>query len=365
MKQWQTWLVFAASGCALAACAAEAGGGGGASGVGATGATGATGGGAAVGGTAGTAGTGGASGVGGAGAVGGGAGVGGTAGFGGVGAIGGDGGVGGIITNCNQDVDVVFSLDVSGSMIPPLTTLQAEVDMVDAALQGKNLPSAPHYGLVIFVDDALAMNGGAPYSDIAAFKAAVTNEINTTNVNPARQAGPGGAANFDWPENSLDALYVAATQFQWRPADTTLRMVIHLTDASFRDLTNVSSAAGDPMMLETGAGTITSVHSYDETIAVLRDNRIWVNTFAAKTGGPPGFPLSPPSHGAFRGVNVNVGIGFFEPYDGRNSIAVSTGGLAWDIDEVFDGVISLATPINDAIENRQCVEYPPPPPPPD
>src|SRR5262245_22813363 len=65
--------------------------------------------------------------------------------------------------NCNQDVDVVFTLDVSGSMVPPLTRLVEEVGMVDAALLAKNLPSPPHYGLVIFVDDVVMMNGGQPF----------------------------------------------------------------------------------------------------------------------------------------------------------------------------------------------------------
>lgn len=267
--------------------------------------------------------------------------------------------------NCNQDVDIVFVLDVSGSMIPPLTKLVAEVDRVDAALLAKNLPGPPHYGLVIFVDDVVVQNGGAPYADVAALRAAVMNEITTTNLAPTRQAAPGGLLNLDWPENSLDALYAAATQFQWRDAATTLRTIIHLTDASFRDLTKVSSAAGDPMNLEQGNGTLTSTHSYDETIDALRAASIWVNTFAAKTGGPPGPTPSPPSHGAFRGVDVDVSYGFFQPYDGKNTLADSTGGLAWDIDEVFDGLISLATPINQAVEDRQCVTYPPPPPPPD
>lgn len=40
-------------------------------------------------------------------------------------------------------------------------------------------------------------------------------------------------------------------------------------------------------------------------------------------------------------------------------IANSTGGLSWNIDDVFDGAISPATPINDAIADAQCMEYPP------
>jgi hypothetical protein len=281
--------------------------------------------------------------------------------------------------NCNQDVDVVFVLDVSGSMIPPLTRLEAEVAKVDAALQTKNLPSPPHYGLVIFVDDAVMMNGGAPYPDIAALRAAVAAEINTTNLTAPRQASASiTEANFSWPENSLDALHAAATMFQWRPVATTLRTIIHVTDASFWDLDAVSSAAGDPMLLEVAgpggcsntlvafASTCTltgSTHSYDETVSALRDNSIWVNTFAARTGGPPGVTAAPASHGAFRGVDVNVGIGFHEPYAGKPSLADSTGGLAWDIDAVYDGVISLATPITEAIAEAQCMEYPPLPPP--
>jgi len=264
--------------------------------------------------------------------------------------------------NCNQDVDVVFVLDVSGSMIPPLTFVQDEVAAVDAALQTKNLPTPPQYGLVIFVDDVLVHNSGQPYADVAAFTAAVSTEIMTTNINAPRQA-VGGFDNLNWPENSLDALYAAANDYAWRPVDTTLRTLIHVTDASFWDQDLVSSTAGDPMGLEAPgtctAGTPCSVHSYDETIEALRAQSIWVNTFAAKTGGPPGATVSPPSHGAFRGSDVNVGIGFFEPYIGKPSIAASTGGNAFDIDEVFDGIISLATPINDSIANAQCMEYPP------
>jgi hypothetical protein len=40
------------------------------------------------------------------------------------------------------------------------------------------------------------------------------------------------------------------------------------------------------------------------------------------------------------------------------SIADATGGLAWDIDDVFDMKISLATPINESIEAHQCAVYP-------
>ena len=257
--------------------------------------------------------------------------------------------------SCNQDVDVVFVLDVSGSMIPPLTTLEREVSMIDASLKGKNLPSPARYGLVVFVDGFIVMNGGMPYSDVNAIKAELLNQVNLTNQMPPRQLN-GAADNLTWPENSLDALYAAATQFQWRPVGKTLRTVILITDASFWDGTAPSS--GHDFEQNPLFPAHVSMNSYDQTIAKLREQQIWVNTFAAKTGGPPDGMVSPPSHGEWRGTSVNVGIGFFEPYKGKPSIADSTGGFAWDIDEVFEGKVSLATPINQAIEARQCEVYP-------
>jgi hypothetical protein len=68
--------------------------------------------------------------------------------------------------------------------------------------------------------------------------------------------------------------------------------------------------------------------------------------------------MSPPSHGEWRGTAVNVGVGYFEPYGGKPSLAEATGGVAWDIDEVFDMKISLATPINESIAAHQCAVYP-------
>lgn len=257
---------------------------------------------------------------------------------------------------CNQDVDIVFVLDVSGSMIPPLTTLEREVSLVDAALQTKNLPHPPQYGLVIFVDSAEVLNGGMPYMDIEAVKAELRTQIDLTQQTPPRQLN-GDADNLSWPENSLDALYAAAAEYQWRPPGKTLRTIILITDASFWDLMAPSSGADS----EQNNGLFPnhcSMHSYDETIAELRMQMIWVNTFAAHTGGPPDGMTSPPSHGDWRGTSVDVGVGYFEPYNGKPSIADSTGGLAWDIDDVYDMKISLATPINQSIEAHQCAVYP-------
>lgn len=259
--------------------------------------------------------------------------------------------------SCNQDVDIVFVLDVSGSMIPPLTTLEREVSLVDEALKTKNLPSPAHFGLVLFVDDILVMNTGMAYADVEAVKTELRAQIQLTNQTPPRQLVVADANNLTWPENGLDGLFEAATKFQWRPAEKTLRTIIMITDASFWDLTAASSGHDS----EVNNGIFPdhkSMHDYDSTIAALREQKIWVNTFAAKTGGPPDGMMSPPSHGEWRGTTVNVGVGYFEPYKGKPSIAEQTGGFALDIDEVFDGKISLATPINEAVETQRCEMYP-------
>lgn len=257
---------------------------------------------------------------------------------------------------CNQDVDIVFVLDVSGSMTPPLTRLQSEVTLVDQALQTKNLPHPPHYGLVIFVDTAQTMNGGMAFADVAALQAALQIEIDKTSNDNPRQLN-GDSDNLSWTEDALDGLYAAATEYQWREPMKTLRTIILITDASFWDGKNPSSNADSEKTNDFFPNHV-SKHSYDETIAALRMNQIWVNTFAAKTGGPPDGMMAPASHGQFRGISVNVGIGYFEPYNGKPSIADSTGGLAWDIDDVYDMKISLATPINESIAAHQCAVYP-------
>jgi hypothetical protein len=259
---------------------------------------------------------------------------------------------------CNQDVDIVFVLDVSGSMIPPLSTLEREVGLVDQALQTKNLPNPPHYGLVIFVDSAQTLNGGMPYADVEAVKTELRTQIGATQNDPSRQLGGAPSDNLTWPENALDGLWAAATEYKWREPGKTLRTIILITDASFWDLTEASSGHMTEVNTSGFFPTHVSKHGYDETIAQVRMQQIWVNTFAAKTGGPPDGMMSPPSHGEFRGTTVNVGIGYFEPYNGKPSLAESTGGAAWDVDDVFDMKISLATPINESIEARQCAVYP-------
>ena len=257
---------------------------------------------------------------------------------------------------CNQDVDIVFVLDVSGSMTPALGKLKSEVTLVDQALQTKNLPHPPHYGLVIFVDQAQTMNMGMAYPDIASLQAALQIEIDKTNMDNPREL-VGDSNNLSWTEDGLDGLYAAATEFQWRDPMKTLRTIIMITDASFWDGKEPSSGADSEKTNDTFPDHV-SKHSYAETIAALRMQKIWTNTFSAMTGGPPDGKMAPASHGQWRGISVDVGIGYFTPYNNMGTIAGSTGGMAWDLDDVYDMKISLATPINMSIEAHSCAVYP-------
>ena len=230
---------------------------------------------------------------------------------------------------CDQDVDIVFVMDVSTTMGPFLDQLAAEIIVVDEALDAMDLPSEPHYGLVVFVDDAALLNGGAPYADAAALQADFIMWSNFTATN--QQVG-GGNSNYTWTENSIDALYLAATDFQWRPEQTTTRIVIHTTDDTFWN----GPTTADGVMIQ---------HSYAETVMALQQREIRDFTFAAQIGGSC--------------ECEDVTPGWSSPYMGQPPIPEATGGLVYDIDLVLVGQVSLADALTEAVETTMCEPYPP------
>ena len=232
-------------------------------------------------------------------------------------------------TSCEQDVDIVFVMDVSTSMMGFLNTLASEIDAVDAAIAGLQLPSAAHYGLVVFVDDTAILNTGAPYPDVASLRADFEMWANFTASN--QQVG-GGNLNTTWPENSLDALYAAATGFQWRPAEDTLRIVIHTTDDTFWDGPATQNG-------------VTIQHGYEEVVMALQERQIRTYTFAAQIGGMCSCE--------------DVTPGWSSPYAGQTPIPEATGGQVFDIDLVLVGQVSLSDAIPAAVEDTLCDPYPP------
>lgn len=182
-----------------------------------------------------------------------------------------DGGIGpDTSSSCDQDIDIVFVMDVSTTMGPFLSTLADEILVVDQAIAALELPSPPQYGLVVFVDDAAILNTGMAYADVESLRADFMMWSAFTSSN--NQVG-GGNQNSTWPENSLDAIHLAAAGFQWRPeGDDTLRMIIHTTDDTFWD---------GP----TNQNGVAILHGYEEVVAALQDREIRMFTFAAQIGG--------------------------------------------------------------------------------
>ena len=232
-------------------------------------------------------------------------------------------------TTCDQDVDIVFVMDVSTTMGPFLDQLAAEIIMVDEALDAMQLPSEPHYGLVVFVDDAALLNAGAPYDSVATLQQDFMEWSDFTSSN-SQVSGVG--FNNTWPENSLDAIYLAAAGFQWRPATSTLRLVIHTTDDTFWD----GPTTGNGVQIQRG---------YEETVMALQDREIRDFSFAAQIGG--------------QCECEDVTPGWSTPYMGMLPIPEATGGLVYDIDLVLTGQVSLADALTEAVETTMCEPYPP------
>lgn len=267
----------------------------------------------------------------------GGGGAGGAGGSGGVnlggtgGGINVDGGGGdGAGGACNQAVDIVFVMDVSTSMEPFLNKLASEIEAVDTAVKALNLASTPHYGLVVFVDDTMFVNSGKPYADVLTLKTDFQSWASFTSSN---QQTAGGGQNTTWPENSLDALYRAAKEFEWRPVESTLRLVIHTTDDTFWQ----GPATQDGVQI---------LHNYPDTVSALQSAQVRVFSFASKLGGITG--------------TQDVSAGWFTPLAGSPTIPVATGGGVFEIDGVANGSISLSNAIPAAVKDTQCKPYPTP-----
>ncbi len=230
--------------------------------------------------------------------------------------------------DCLEDVDIVFVMDVSTTMGPFFDKLESEISVVHEALMQYDLPNEPHYGLVVFVDDFTLVDAGVPYTDVNALKAdfAYWNNFTATN-----QQTKGGGYNSTWTENSLDALYAAAGGFQWRPKESTLRIIIHTTDDTFWNGPTVGNG-------------VDILHNYPEVVDQLQSKEIRMFPFAALIGGMC--------------ECEDVSMGFFTPFQGQPPLPELTGGTAYNIDEVLAGVQSLSAAINASVEDSYCEPYP-------
>jgi hypothetical protein len=225
---------------------------------------------------------------------------------------------------CYDQLDIVFVIDVSGSMTWYIGSLEEEIGLVwEAALE---LDDDPHFGLVVFVDDFLVENDGQAYATVAEIQGDFQAWHEHGDTNTQTQSD---VKNIDMPENTLDALYAAATAYDWRHASSTLRVVIHATDDTFREHPDCF-----------GSG-IPVASTYGEVVSRLKQQRIRVAAFAGRVGLLHGEDVQP---------------GFFTDYQGQTAIPAATSGKVFNIHQVGYN-ISLAEAINDFVIEEHCSPY--------
>ncbi len=227
---------------------------------------------------------------------------------------------------CYENLDIVFVLDVSTTMDFVLQTLENEIGVVWSKAQ--EIDDDPHFGLVVFVDD-VSVASTDTYDSVTDLQQEFHKWWTHTSSN--RQT-TSGKMNTDYPENSLDALHAAATEYNWRDPEKTLRVVIHATDDTFREA---------PAKF---AGSVQAQHTYSDAVQALQSTYIRVAAFASFKGGPLG--------------GANVAVGFHSDYNGQPSIPVATDGEAFNLEQVGK-TISLVEAINKFVLDELCTEYAP------
>lgn len=229
---------------------------------------------------------------------------------------------------CYDPIDLVFVLDVSTSMADEFVHLHDGIASIFAAADA--LTTDHTFAIVVFVDDVLAVDGCGQWDSAAALQA----EFDHWRTFCSSNGEPGGSAgqNGDCEENSLDALYAAATMCTWRPGAT--HVVIHVTDDTFLERP-ASFFNGTPVD-----------HTYGEVSDALVAAQIRVGAFAQ---------LTPAACGA--GTSSNTAQGFLSPYHGAMSLPDATGGRAWDIAQVRSGALDMATAINEMVAAEHCAPF--------
>jgi hypothetical protein len=231
---------------------------------------------------------------------------------------------------CYQDLDIMFVIDVSTSMTPVLAALRDGIGEVWTYATG--ISANTQFGLVVFVDDALFTNEGMSYSDVATLQ----NEFDDWREFCGSEAEPGGSAgtNTDCPENTVDAVWIAAHGFPWR--ENSIRIVILATDDTFKQSPQTLGSAGLPVH-----------HTYADLLAALREREIRVAAFADHDG----------SNCAIGGTGRDTEPGFFSDFAGSAALPVGTGGEVFEIDGVEDDPSSMTQAINDVILDEYCTPY--------
>jgi hypothetical protein len=243
-----------------------------------------------------------------------------------------DGGPPGDGSACAEPLDVVFTIDVSTSMAGELAEVSEGVLSIWET--ARSLSSNAQFSLVVFVDDALAVNDCAPFATPEALVAEleVWRAFCASNQSPVSHI-----QNADCTENSMDAMLLAATACPFRVGST--RIMVHVTDDTFAERPAVLSG-------EWGGGVFVE-HTYAEVAEELRADEIRVGAFAI-----PGM-----GEDCGAGRSPDVGRGFHTPFGDMASLPTATGGRVWDLREVRAERLSMADVINEMIRAEYCTTF--------
>jgi hypothetical protein len=234
---------------------------------------------------------------------------------------------------CAAPIDLTFVLDVSTSMAMEAGALRDGIGRIFAAAQA--LTTDTRFGLVVFVDDALVVGSCSGFASAADLQTEFDRwrAFCASNDSPVSEFN-----NSDCAENSLDAIWAAATQCTWRPEAT--HILIHVTDDTFEEPPYVYSED-----FFTGAG-VPAVNDYADVSRALVTREIRVGAFAMEVPEDCGGSMS-----------RDTARGFFTPYMGMPSLPMATGGRVWDIRDVRSGTLDMATAITEMVENEYCTVF--------
>ncbi len=214
-------------------------------------------------------------------------------------------------------LDVVFVLDVSTSMEGSLDALRDGIgDVWDAATA---LSPDPRFSLIVFVDDALAVDDCAPFGSVGELRGAFDTwrAFCSSNESPVSRA-----YNIDFPENSMVALYLAATECNFREGAT--RVLVHVTDDTFFERPARFSDA------------VACEHTFPEVSRALVAFQLRVASFHDTADYPDGFS---------------------RPYDGAPGLVESTGGSSFSLDDVVEGRVNMGDAIRTFVETEYCTPF--------
>jgi hypothetical protein len=236
---------------------------------------------------------------------------------------------------CTAPIDIVFVIDVSTSMDDEIDAIRQGIGSIaDAAMM---LTPDVQFGLVVFVDDVVAVNDCRPFATIDLLQSELQRWQTFTSSND--QPAGGTEDNLDCEENSLDALHAAATMCPWRTDAT--HVAIHVTDDTFEEAPYVLS---EDFLF---GGGIEVEHTYAETVGALTAQQVRVGAFAMMGEGTE----------CAVGSSSDVGRGFHGTFEGMPSIPSATGGRAWDLAAVQSGDLDMAVEINGFTLAEHCTLY--------